>query len=319
MGSINKRICTSLIIPTYNKGSRLIVTLESLKKLKLSNMLEVIIVNDGSDDDTQYILDKFYDAMKHSDKIRVQILKTENSGRSAARNRGIEIASGELIIFSDDDLILDSMFVLQHEEMHRKYQNAVIHGKINTLPYLKFFKSPMSPELMDGGQAVGLLKDKVIKLDMFQNGVLEDYLKENARVSKFEKDIKELFDCTCTHDSFFRWIGFTGGNVSVQKHFLEEAGQFDACMGKTWGCEDIELGYRLLRYGLNFYYCENAINYHMNHYRKDFLEIHNTSFQYFEKKYEDCSIHMLKDYFNGNLNTLVDWMNQVLLNKENVN
>jgi glycosyltransferase involved in cell wall biosynthesis len=157
MGSINKKISTSIIIPTYNKGSRLIVTLESLKKLKLSDYLEVIIVNDGSGDDTQDILVKFNDDMLYSEKINVQILKTENAGRSVARNRGIEAAGGELIIFSDDDLILDSMFVLQHEEMHRKYKNAVIHGKINSLPYLKFFKSPMSPELMDGGLAAGLI------------------------------------------------------------------------------------------------------------------------------------------------------------------
>lgn len=319
MDSVNNRISTSIIIPTYNKRSRLIVTLESIKRLKLSNRLEVIIVNDGSDDDTQDILDKFHGEMIHTEKIRVKILKIENSGRSVARNRGIEVANGELIIFSDDDLILDNMFVLWHEEMHRNYKNAVIHGKINSLPYLKFFISPMSPELVDGGQAIGLLKNKVIKLNMFQNGVLEKYLKENARVSKFEKDIKDLFDCTNVTESIFRWIGFTGGNVSVQKHFLNEVGQFDPCMGKEWGCEDIELGYRLFQYGLNFYYCENAINYHMNHYRKDFLEIHNSSFQYFEDKYEDYAIHMLKEYFNGRTNTLVDWMNQVLLKRESVN
>ena len=78
-------------------------------------------------------------------------------------------------------------------------------------------------------------------------------------------------------------------------------------MGKNWGCEDLELGFRAYLAGCKFVYSTEAANYHMNHYREDFKEIHDISLNYFIRKHREKSISMLKEYFNENLTNLIEW------------
>ncbi|MHB1392539.1 MAG: glycosyltransferase family 2 protein [Clostridia bacterium] len=305
-------IRVTMIMPTFNKEFRLKVTLESVKRLELEETVEIIIINDGSTDNTWSLLEDFKEQTENNQYLCVNTVNSVNTGRSAARNIAINAAKGKLIIFSDDDLILDSKFVLKHLEMHKRYEKAVVHGRIYSLPYLKFFKDPMTGELLDGGFAVGLLRDKLLDISMFESNEIANYLMKNSRLSKFETDIECLFRDTSDNDSYVRWIGFTGGNVSVMKEDLFKVGRFDSNLGKEWGCEDIELGYRLYRNGLQFYYCSDAINYHMNHYRDDFLNLHNTAMDYFIEKHKDRYIYALKDYFNGKLLSLSEWKQSVM-------
>lgn len=91
----------SIIIPTYNRCSQLRLLLQSIsEQLFPPNDFEVIVVNDGSSDETSQFLDYY----KPYHSFRVVNLK--NYGPAVARNRGAEIAIGELLIFTDDDCIV---------------------------------------------------------------------------------------------------------------------------------------------------------------------------------------------------------------------
>jgi len=86
----------SVIIPTYNRGRLIRRSVESVLA-QTWNDLEVIIVDDGSTDDTFQVVQGMEDA-------RVRYLRMpRNSGASAARNYGVQNAKGHLIAFQDSD------------------------------------------------------------------------------------------------------------------------------------------------------------------------------------------------------------------------
>jgi len=298
---------TSIIIPTYNKRARLVLMLKSIERLKNAGNCEFIFVNDGSTDDTVEILISFKE--KHKGKLAIKIINIANGGRSVARNTGLRMAKGDLIIFTDDDVILDPEFVYQHELAHLKADNLAVHGMIYSLPYLKFFKDPVTGELYEGGMAKGMLLSKRITCEMFADNSIDNYLKSNSKLSKFELDIQKLYEDTAIEDAGFRFIGFTGGNISVLRKNLEKINGFDDKMGRLWGCEDIETGYRLYLSGLKFKYDKSIINYHINHFRKNANEVHTQAIKYFINKHDDKKLKELEKYFSGELASLIEWKN----------
>jgi glycosyltransferase involved in cell wall biosynthesis len=86
----------SVIIPSKNGGKYLAKTIEAIKRLDHGNF-ELIIVDDGSSDDTQDILNRFKD---------IKVITTTGIGPSAARNLALKEASGEYIAFTDADCIV---------------------------------------------------------------------------------------------------------------------------------------------------------------------------------------------------------------------
>ena len=95
----------SIIIPVYNVKPYLETCINSILKQSYTN-LQIILVDDGSTDGCSEICDKF---AKIDDRIIV--IHQKNSGLSAARNSGIEIADGDFISFIDsDDFVHNQMF-----------------------------------------------------------------------------------------------------------------------------------------------------------------------------------------------------------------
>jgi len=90
----SKRPLVSVIIPTYNRGWILQEAIDSVLDQDFSDF-ELIVVDDGSNDNTREILGAYRD--------RITVLRQPNRGVSAARNRGINEAAGQLIAFLDSD------------------------------------------------------------------------------------------------------------------------------------------------------------------------------------------------------------------------
>lgn len=95
----------SIIIPIYNTSDYLKSCLDSVAKQSHQN-LEVILIDDGSTDQSGQIADNF--TKKDS---RFQIIHQKNQGQSAARNAGLKIASGDFINFIDSDDVVDKNFI----------------------------------------------------------------------------------------------------------------------------------------------------------------------------------------------------------------
>lgn len=114
----------SIIIPAYNYGFVLSETFENLL-MQSYPYWEAIVVDDGSSDNTQEVVEKF-----HAIDPRIQYVYQPNSGVSAARNKGISLAKGKYIQFLDaDDLLsrdklkIQVAFMEAHPETDLSYTN----------------------------------------------------------------------------------------------------------------------------------------------------------------------------------------------------
>jgi glycosyltransferase involved in cell wall biosynthesis len=106
----------SVIVPVYNTAPWLPRCLESLAGQTYRN-LEIICVDDGSTDGSAAILDEYA-----ARDARIKVIHQENAGVSAARNRGLEAATGEYVTFVDgDDWIEEDAY----EMMMRQFTNDV--------------------------------------------------------------------------------------------------------------------------------------------------------------------------------------------------
>lgn len=118
----------SVVICTYNRSERLKKTLRSLKDMAVPESLnwEVIVVDNNSSDCTQGIVEEY----EKTSQFPVRYFKEERQGLSFARNRGIEESEGEIIAFTDDDVIVDRNWLNRVRETFEEYDVACIGGKI---------------------------------------------------------------------------------------------------------------------------------------------------------------------------------------------
>ena len=111
------KIKVSVIVPVYNSERYLKKCIQSIVDQTLKE-IEIIIINDGSTDNSENIVKSF-------DDNRIKYIKQANSGQSVCRNRGIELAAGEYIGFVDSDDWIDLDF---YEKLYNSavYNNADI-------------------------------------------------------------------------------------------------------------------------------------------------------------------------------------------------
>ncbi|MEK0209528.1 glycosyltransferase family 2 protein [Bifidobacterium mongoliense] len=98
----------SIVVPIYNVEKYLNECLESIAQQTFQD-IQVILVDDGSTDRSPAMCDRFMEAMHH--RFQVIVVRQENSGLSAARNRGIKEATGQFIVFLDSDDYINSALV----------------------------------------------------------------------------------------------------------------------------------------------------------------------------------------------------------------
>ena len=101
---MNKKV--SVIIPVYNSEKYIAKCLESVINQTYKN-LEIIVVNDGSKDNSQKILNEYKE--KYPEIINV--IEQENKGVSRTRNNSIKLAKGKYIMFIDNDDFIDEDYV----------------------------------------------------------------------------------------------------------------------------------------------------------------------------------------------------------------
>jgi len=89
-------VSVSIIIPTFNGASRIGNCLDALVHQTAGRNAEILVVNDGSNDDTADVVARY---------SSVRLITQSNAGPAGARNRGVLEARGTIILFTDDDCV----------------------------------------------------------------------------------------------------------------------------------------------------------------------------------------------------------------------
>ena len=111
----------SVVIPTFNRAHLIGEAIESVLNQTFPDF-ELIVVDDGSTDDTQEVVHHFTDP-------RLKYLKLTNSGVSAARNTGIQACSGDIVAFLDsDDLWLPEKLERQMARLDHDSEAGLVYG-----------------------------------------------------------------------------------------------------------------------------------------------------------------------------------------------
>lgn len=115
----------SIIIPVYNSEEFLNKCLDSILSQSMIDDVEVILINDGSKDDSLSIL-KIYE--QKFPKI-IKVIDQENMGVSKTRNKGIDIATGKYIMFIDNDDYIEKDYIEKfYNEIQKRKLDILIGG-----------------------------------------------------------------------------------------------------------------------------------------------------------------------------------------------
>ena len=147
----------SIIIPTYNSSDYITETLTKLEKQTYPNF-EIVIVNDGSKDNTSNVLREY--GLTHS---RLIIINKENGGVSSARNTGIRKAQGQFICFMDDDDEIDPNYLLKmYSRQHETGGDAIYCGLYGHYIKNGVTYSPTNTDFNEGSLLFDFFYKKVI-------------------------------------------------------------------------------------------------------------------------------------------------------------
>jgi GT2 family glycosyltransferase len=99
----------SVVIPTWNRRQMLAKVLDALETQKDAPEFEVIIVSDGATDGTAEMM---------RPRTGIRFAEQENAGPGAARNRGVSMARGSIVVFLGDDTVPEPRFLAEHRRIH---------------------------------------------------------------------------------------------------------------------------------------------------------------------------------------------------------
>lgn len=206
----------SAVVCTRDRAELLAGMLESLCRQTLDrDAFEVVLVDDGSQDATREV------AEAYATRLPLRHAFQPSAGLAAARNNGVFMANGEVLLFLDDDDVADPGLLEAHLERHRRLPAP----EIAVLGHTRLTPELAADPLMHFVTQVGCF--------LFSYPEIKD---------------GDLLD--------FRY--FWGGRSSCKRSMLLAHGVFDPVF--RFGCEDIELAYRLSRHGFKVVYDAGAVS-----------------------------------------------------------
>ena len=235
----------SIVVPVYNRAERLSRCLAGICQQSYPrDLIEVIVVDDGSSDDVLKVIDKY------SKLLDLKYAKQADVGYrlSAARNLGIRTASYENISIIDCDLIPLPFFIESFMQYLHHFDNVVLLGH-------QRFVDP-----------TGISDDQILKnvktLEKFK-----DIRSENSTMEEGNDGITKdwrykLYEETnYLKNDEFPYRAFSSGHVAYKKKVIQDADFYDEDFN-VWGCEDNETGYRIYRKGYYFVPVLAAVDLH---------------------------------------------------------
>jgi len=205
----------SAVVCTLNRADLIGQMLESLCKQTLDrDAFEVVVVDDGSKDPTREVVHGF------EGRLPLRYSFQRNAGLASARNHGVFLSRGRLLLFLDDDDVADPALLEAHVRAHLRHPKE----SMGILGYTRLDPSIAADPLMHFATEVGCF---LFSYPRLKPGVPLDF----------------------GH--------FWGGRSSCKRSFLIDHGVFNPVF--RFGCEDIELAYRLSRHDFKVVYEPEAV------------------------------------------------------------
>lgn len=135
----------SVVIPTYNRSAVLQRVLDGFRQQTVpAERFEVIVCDDGSTDSTAADVARYQASVPY----RLELVSGRNGGPAAARNVGLQRASGEIVVFIDDDCVPTPTLLEQHVASHEVEGLAVIgriawHPELPISPFMQFIEADL--------------------------------------------------------------------------------------------------------------------------------------------------------------------------------
>jgi glycosyltransferase involved in cell wall biosynthesis len=212
----------SVVIPTYNRLDMLLRVLDALDAQQGAPEFEIIVVDDGSADETRRALEKRASGRRPGSPVST-FRSQPNGGPGRARNHGVSLATGKFVVFIGDDTVPESRFVAEHARVHRESDDDPL---LACLGYTGWPRRGRVTAFMD---------------------YINDY--------GLQFGYKLIRDGAIVPFNFF----YTS-NISIERQLLAEH-PFDTTFpAAAW--EDIELAYRLDAHGLKIRYNAAAVTRH---------------------------------------------------------
>ena len=256
----------SVVVPTYNRAGLLSFTLLSLAAQDLpSSEFEVLVVDDGSSDNTREVVESF------ADRLNIRYFYTPDEGYrvARARNIGIRAALGRTCVLVDSGILLASHCLSAHCRRHESSDEPLavcgyVRGFNEDNEDAERIRQQIDPQKVDRTLA-------------------------SLEAARLFPDLREEFYAKYGdnfHDLPAPWLVFWTCNVSAKTEVFRSAGLFDEQF-TTWGGEDVELAYRMHRQGCRFVVARDAASIHYPHeksYERNMRDA-RSSYLYFAAKY----------------------------------
>ncbi len=206
----------SVIIPTFNGADKISGIINALKE-QWHQPDEVIVIIDGSTDDT---FDTIMGLSKEYPVLRA--IFQDNRGRANVRNAGARNATGDLLIFFDDDMLPETQCISVHLDHHQKHPGSILTGA-------QIYREKKTDSDFD--------KFKALKSNIWTETLLQ--FKDQPLDQKS--------------------IHITAANFSIPKELFFRLGGFDE---RLRDAEDYDFGVRTFDKGIPLYYNHEAFAWH---------------------------------------------------------
>ena len=265
-----------VIVPTRNKAARLRLMLRSLAHQDPVPDTEVIIVDDGCTDDTADVVA----AAVHELVMPLRVVAGPRRGRAAARNCGATATTARRVLFLDDDILVAPGFLAAHADPAHAVpliepgpggaRDLLVHGPLRESPRAETIvaHTPADPYAAVVGGDYGRTVQNA--LEQLVTGMASGQ-----------------------YPRFAPWLAGVGANMSVPADAWRALGGFDEEFGTTWGCEDLEFGYRLVAAGCVPAVAAGAQGFHLTHARPQRWAEHKINLDRFARLHPVAEVRSL--------------------------
>ena len=172
----------SVVMPTYDEPERLEAALKSLSQQDYPHgAIQIIVVDDAS---PHLDSERLHAAVA---PLQLQLLRNEqNQGRARTRNTALRVASGEIVVFLDSDMIVGTNFLRAHVQRHQNHAEAVFVGNVrfaSEIPHTSLTRYIEGRGVHRGDE------DKPIPFNCFVTGNSSVRRSSLLRVGFFDEDL----------------------------------------------------------------------------------------------------------------------------------